>query len=113
MSATLLAVTFALLMAGPPAGGDPTLRYWGRLADGSGRARVEYRGALADVRAGDRIPGWGTVRAVTGKSLVLRRALTEAEKEDRAAAGLAAVDVLDMRIPLAAGNVAAPVAESR
>ena len=113
MSATLLAVTFSLLMGGPPAGGDATLRYWGRLADGTGRGRVQYRGALAEVRAGDRIPGWGTVRAVTGKYLVLRRTLTEAEKEDRAAAGLPAVDALDMRIPLAAGNVAVPAAEAR
>ena len=111
MHATLLAVTFSLLMGGAGSSADASLRYWGRLADGTNRARIQYRGRFADVRAGDRIPGWGTVLAVNERELVVRRTLGDAEKQAREAAGLLAADVLDLRIPLAVGHVARPVTE--
>jgi hypothetical protein len=109
VSTALLAVTFSLLMGTSTREPVPSFRYLGRLADGTNRARVQYRGQLVDVRAGDRIPGWGTVQAVNERELVVRRTLTEAEKQAREAEGLLAADVLDMRIPLAVGNVARPV----
>jgi hypothetical protein len=109
MSATLIAVTLTLLMGAPAGPGAPSLRYWGRLSDGSGRARIQYGGRLFEVRAGDRIPGWGTVRAVQERALFVRRVLTDAEKQAREAEGLPAVEALDMRIPLAAGHAATPV----
>lgn len=109
MSASLLAVTFALLMSASPPEVATSLRYWGKLADGTNRARVEYRGRPAIVRVGDRIPGWGTVRAVNERELVVRRTLTEADKQARGAQGLLAADVLDLRVPLVVGNVASPV----
>src|SRR5262245_47015704 len=113
MSTALLAVTFSMLMgagAGEPA---PSLRYWGKVPDGTNRARIQYRGRFADVRAGDRIPGWGTVLAVNERDLVVRRMLTDAEKQAREAEGLLAPDTLEMPVPLATGNVASPVAAPR
>ena len=109
MSATFMALTMSLLMGAPSDQGRPALRYWGRLADGSSRARIQYGARLFEVRAGDRIPGWGTVRAVQERALFVSRALTDTEKQEREAEGLAAVDALEMRIPLATGQAAVPV----
>jgi hypothetical protein len=113
MSTALLAVTLSMLMGVGGREPAPSLRYWGALADGTNRARIQLRGQFADVRVGDRIPGWGTVRAVKPRELVVRRTLTEAEKQAREAEGLLAVDVLDMRIPLAVGQVASPAAPAQ
>jgi hypothetical protein len=113
VSLAMLAVTFSLLLGAPVGEPAPSLRYLGKLPDGSGRARILYGERHADVRAGARIPGWGVVRAVNARELVVRRTLTDAEKQAREAEGLPAADVLDMRIPLAVGNLAAPVAEPR
>jgi hypothetical protein len=107
MSTTLLAATLAMLLGAP---GGPELRYLGRLPDGS-RGRIQYLGRPYDVRAGDSIPRWGRVRAVTARALVLERALSEAEKQALEAEGLFAPDVRQVRIPLATGNVAVPAGE--
>jgi hypothetical protein len=103
----MLAVTFAMMLGAGTPDPAPGLRYWGKADSGAGRGRIQHRGRFLEVRAGDRIPGWGTVRAVNERDLVVRRMLTEAEKQARAAQGLLETDVLDMRIPLARGNVAA------
>jgi hypothetical protein len=103
---TLLIATFALLLGSAAPEPVQGLRYWGRLPDDTARGRIQYDGRYYDVRAGDEIPGWGRVRAVTARALVVRRTLTEAEKEAREAQGLLATGVQDLRIPLAAGNLA-------
>jgi hypothetical protein len=101
---TLLAATFVLLLgAGTPLR-DQGLHYRGPLTDGSATGRVEVLGAAYSVSAGDLIPGWGRVKAVTARALVIERALTEAERQAREAQGLLAADVLEMRIPVATGN---------
>jgi hypothetical protein len=94
---SLMTVATLVLLLGAPSAQRPSYR--GLLPDGTSRGRVEYRGKSFDVRAGDSIPGWGTVRAVTEGYLVVRRTLSDAEKQARAAAGLLVVDVQDVRIP--------------
>jgi hypothetical protein len=103
---TLLIATFALLLGSAAPEPGPGLRYWGRLSDDTNRGRIQYKGQYYNVREGDEIPGWGRVKAVTARSLVVRRTLTEAEKQAREARGLLAIDVQDVRIQLGAGNLA-------
>jgi hypothetical protein len=103
---TLLIATFAFLLGSAAPEPVQSLRYWGRLPDGTNRGRIQYNGQYYNVREGDEIPGWGRVKAVSARSLVVRRTLPEAEKQAREAQGLFASDVRDVRIPLAAGNLA-------
>ena len=104
---TLMAVAMLALMLGAP-GATPSdkLSYRGKLPDGTDRGRVQYKGQSYSVRTGDEIPGLGRVKAVTEAFLVVRRTLTDAEKQAREAAGLLAVDAQDLRIPNAARTLA-------
>lgn len=97
---TLMAMAMAALMLGAP-GATPSdkVSYWGKVPDGTNRGRVQYKGQSYSVRVGDEIPGLGKVKAVSEGILVVRRTLTEAEKQAREAAGLLVVDAQDLRIP--------------
>lgn len=98
---TLMQVVALALMLASPGGAQRTspLRYWGQAPEASGAGRLAYRGRVYRVRAGDEIPGWGRVHAVTEEALVVRRVVTEAEKQSRAAAGALVADVQELRLP--------------
>src|SRR5688572_24894021 len=100
MGTVMQVVALALMLVSPaePPRAAP-LRYWGAEPDGTGAGRLTYQGRHFRVRAGDEIPGWGRIHAVTPEALVVRRTLTESEKDSRAAAGALVVDVQDLRIP--------------
>jgi hypothetical protein len=102
-------VALAALLAAPGGSrGAGPVRYLGVARDGSAVARVEVHGRVYRLRAGDAIPGLGRVQAVTDQALVVQRVLGEAEKQARAASGTLAPDVLELRVPLMAPELAAP-----
>ena len=52
-----------------------------------------------EVSVGTVIPGWGTVKQITDRHLIVQRVLSEEEKEELARQGAAVYDVLEIRIP--------------
>jgi hypothetical protein len=74
------------------------VRYWGPVGEGDGRGLVELGGQSFAVRAGDELPGWGTVAAVTEEELILYRRLSEAERRALGEQGGAVYDVQEIRL---------------
>lgn len=80
-----------------PAGGEE-VRYWGPLGDPQGHGLVELDGRRYAVRAGDELPGWGTVGTVTEEELIVYRRLSEAERQALEAQGGVVYDVQEIRL---------------
>jgi len=97
MAWRVLAGTVVLLLAGVFAAGAVDLRYLGR--DDSGRALLET-GAGQAYRSGvgDAVPGFGAVVEITDNTVVLRRLLTQQEKNALRQGGWAVYDAERLRV---------------
>lgn len=74
------------------------LRYWGK-ASGARTGRIELQpGQYYEVKEGDEIPGWGRVKEIGDRSLIVEQALTEADQESLRRQGMLAYEVLEIKI---------------
>jgi hypothetical protein len=87
----------ALAVAGGSAAAEE-LRYWGPVGDDYGSGLVELGGQRYVVRAGDEVPGWGMVGAVTEEELILYRWMSEAERQGLEDQGAVVYDVQEIRL---------------
>jgi hypothetical protein len=105
----VLAGASVLLLTAAPAPAQE-VQYWG-LWQGTERGLIRVQDRYDTVGKGDEIPGLGTVEDVTPEALVVRRALTAAERHALAGQGRVGPDVQTRRIPNLANRVAPPLTE--
>jgi len=74
------------------------IHYLGKFIDRGG-ALIWVSGQEYEVSVGTVIPGWGTVKQITDRHLIVQRILSEEEKEELARQGAAVYDVLEFHIP--------------
>ncbi|HEV8640561.1 MAG TPA: hypothetical protein VGV13_05635 [Methylomirabilota bacterium] len=94
----LLTVAATALLAAPPLGAQE-LHYWGQVTGVERRGWIERQGQHADVGEGDEIPGVGVVQEVRDDVLVVRRTLTDDEKQRLRVQGQEVVDVKVSIVP--------------
>ncbi len=82
----------AALMAVAPAGAQE-IHYWGKMNSDDRQGLIQLDRQYFAVSEGDEIPGMGTVHKITDDVLIVRRSLTEVEKERLRAEGRAVFDV--------------------
>jgi hypothetical protein len=92
----ILAGLVAGLLAAVPTPAQE-IHYLGRM-QGEQRGLIQLHGRHFTVAEGDEIPGMGTVHEVTDDTLVVRRTLTEEDKERLRAGGHAVYDVEEQHI---------------
>jgi hypothetical protein len=102
----LAAFSASLLTASPAPAQE--VQYWG-VWQGTDRGLIRFQDRYDTLGKGDEIPGLGTVEDVTPEVLVLRRALTAAERDGLAGQGRVVPDVQTRRIPNLASRVAPPL----
>ena len=93
----LTLIVVVLVLTWSPAAAGP-LHYWGVSPSDASTAVVEHDGQLHSVRPGDMIPGWGTVHAVDGHEIVVKRVLTDDEKSALSAQGKAVYDAQQIHV---------------
>jgi hypothetical protein len=86
----------------------PEVQYWG-LWSGTERGLIRLQDQYYTVGKGNEIPGLGRVEDVTPETLVVRRALTDAEQQGLAGQGRVIPDVETRRIPNLTNQVAPPL----
>ena len=94
----LLTLAAVALLAAPPLGAQE-LHYWGKVTGAEKRGWIERQGQHVDVGEGDEIPGVGIVQEVRDEVLVVRRTLTDDEKQRLRVQGLEVVDVKVSIVP--------------
>jgi hypothetical protein len=93
----ILAGLIAGFLAAAPAPAQE-IRYLGRVQGAEERGLIQLHGQHFTVGEGDEIPGVGTVHKMTDDALIVRRPLTEEEKERLQAEGRAVFDVEEQHI---------------
>ena|SRR5438552_10406470 len=93
----ILAMLVAAFLTAAPVSAQE-IHYWGRMQDAEQRGLIKLHGQYFTVAEGDEIPGVGTVHKVTDDVLIVRRRVTQAEKEQARAAGRAVYDMEEQHI---------------
>ena len=97
-SMTLLFSVLALLLGSPSFADAQGIQYLGKLIDREA-GLIRMSGQDYEVSEGTVIPGWGTVKEITDRLLILQRVLSEAEKEEIARQGGAIYEILEIHLP--------------
>jgi hypothetical protein len=92
----MLSLLFVLLAAVPASAQE--LHYWGLVPGQEDTGVIELGGQTSSVRAGDDVLGWGTVEALSAQELVLRRDLSDAERDALEAEGKAVYDAKEIHV---------------
>lgn len=87
-----------LLLASATTAAQPPLHYWGTLQNDEATGVIELDGQLYAVKAGDVIPGRGTVQAVTNDEAVVLYELNDAEKQELADHGRLVIGARQMHL---------------
>ena len=95
---TMLLSFLAFLVVSAPFAAAQDVHYLGKFIDREG-ALIRVAGQEYEVSVGTVIPGWGTVKQITDRHLIVERVLSEEEKEELARQGAAVYDILEIHIP--------------
>ena len=95
---TLLVSVFAFLVVSASFADAQEIQYLGKLS-GREAGLIRMSGQDYEVSEGTVIPGWGTVKEITDRHLILQRVLSEAEKEEIARQGGAIYEILEIHLP--------------
>ena len=95
---TMLLSFFVFLLVSAPFADTQDVHYLGKFIDREG-ALIRVSGQEYEVAVGTVIPGWGTVKQITDRHLIVQRVLSEEEKEELARQGAAVYDILEIHIP--------------
>ncbi len=95
---TLFLSFLAFLLVSVPLAEAEDVHYLGKFIDREG-ALIWVSGQEYEVSEGTVIPGWGTVKQITDRHLIVQRVLSEEEKEELALQGAAVYDILEIHIP--------------
>lgn len=95
---TMLLSFCTFLVVSIPFAEAEDVHYLGKFIDREG-ALIWISGQEYEVSEGSVIPGWGTVKEITDRHLIVQRVLSEEEKEEMARQGAAVYDILEIHIP--------------
>jgi hypothetical protein len=104
----LAVVAFVALSLTPAPAPAQEVQYWG-LWQSTERGLIRFQGEYYTVGKGDEIPGFGNVQQVTDDMLIVRRTLTEPDRQGLAEQGRVVPDTETRRIPSLTNRVDPPL----